>query len=137
MANVLMKAEGVVTIDVPADPILVGANISLAPIYFMQGKDQILSGSYAELNRLYDVLKANPSLQIRIEGHTDNVGDAFALFELSQKRAVAIKQYLVKAGIQSFRIKTKGFGPKQPLNDNSTETLRQANRRVEVVITQV
>ncbi len=138
IADLLLRHEGhQPTVRVPADPLVTDAKISLAPIYFLKGKEKILSGSFAELDRLFNIMKQYPSLQIRIEGHTDNVGDEFALFLLSEKRASAIKKYLVTSGIQSYRIKTKAYGPRRPLTDNSTEELRSANRRVEVVITKV
>lgn len=137
VAALLLKNIDNPVIRVPADPLVAEAKISLAPIYFLKGKDRILSGSFAELDRLFGIMKQHPSLQIRIEGHTDNIGDEFALFMLSDKRASAIKKYLVTSGIQSYRIKTKAFGPRKPLNDNSSEELRSVNRRVEVLITKV
>ncbi|NND07575.1 MAG: OmpA family protein [Saprospiraceae bacterium] len=136
VAALLLKEKNPVIL-VPADPLVPDAKISLAPIYFLRGKDKILSGSFAELDRLFSIMKQHPSLQIKIEGHTDNVGDEFALFMLSDKRASAIKKYLVTSGIQAYRIKTKAFGPRKPLNDNSSEELRSMNRRVDVIITKV
>ncbi len=129
--------RGTKVIKIPMDPIVANGQIALDPIFFMRGKDRILSSSYGELDRLSTVLRQHPGLQIRINGHTDNVGDKDALYQLSQKRASAVKQYLVKRGIQSFRIKTRGYGAAAPITDNSTEALRSQNRRVEVVITKV
>ncbi len=124
-------------IKIPIDPLRVDSKISLDPVFFMRGKDRILSASYGELDRIAKILRAHPSLQIRIDGHTDNIGDDWALVELSQKRAPAVKRYLVKTGIQSYRIKTRGYGANQPLNNNKTELLRAQNRRVELVITKI
>ena len=124
-------------IKIPLDPLRTNSKLSLDPIFFMRGKDRILSASYGELDRIGKILRAHPSLQIRIDGHTDNIGDEWALVELSQKRAIAVKRYLVKSGIQSYRIKTRGYGANRPLNNNRTEELRAKNRRVELVITKV
>ncbi len=125
------------TIKVPLDPLRIDSKLSLDPIFFMRGKDKILSASFTELDRIGEVLRAHPSLQIRVDGHTDNIGDEWALVELSRKRATAVKRYLVKTGIQSYRIKTRGYGANRPLNNNKTEALRAKNRRVELVITKV
>ncbi len=82
-------------------------------------------------------MKEMPTLQIRIEGHTDNEGRAEDLLRLSEERAEAIKTFLVEKGIDKKRIVTLGYGPKYPINDNSTDELRAQNRRVEFVITQI
>ncbi|MBX2815872.1 MAG: OmpA family protein [Saprospiraceae bacterium] len=124
-------------VEIALDPIAAGTKISLAPIYFMRGKDRILSPSYGELDRLVDLLRHHNRIEIEIGGHTDNVGDQYSLFQLSQNRSRAIKRYLVKSGIQAHRIKTKGYGPSRPLTDNSNESLRARNRRVEVTIIKV
>jgi outer membrane protein OmpA-like peptidoglycan-associated protein len=130
-----LAKEGVIRIL--ADPIKVNTRISLDPIFFMRGNERILSGSYSELDRLADILKKHSSIQVNINGHTDNVGDSWALYQLSEQRAIAVKRYLVKSGVQAFRVKTKGYGPSKPITDNSNEELRARNRRVEIWITKV
>lgn len=122
-------------VDLFLDPLEAGAKIELRPIFFQQSKSTILEKSFPELDRLANTLRDNPGLQIRIEGHTDNVGKAEDLLQLSQDRADAVRTFLIEKGIQSGRISTLGLGPKFPLNDNSTEDLRQFNRRVEIIIT--
>jgi outer membrane protein OmpA-like peptidoglycan-associated protein len=69
--------------------------------------------------------------KLRINGHTDNVGKEPANVKLSQGRADAIKNYLVKKGINKNRINSKGFGSKKPIATNTTDAGRQQNRRVE------
>lgn len=133
LSNSSSLSDGVLKITL--DPLRVNTRISLDPIFFMRGNDRILSGSYAELDRLAGILKEYSNIQVNINGHTDNVGDSWALYQLSENRAIAVKQYLIRSGISSFRIKTKGYGPSKPITDNSSETLRAKNRRVEVVIT--
>ncbi len=125
------------TINLTLDPLVVHGKISLNPIYFMRGKDRILSSSYQELDRLADILSAHPNLHIQIDGHSDNFGDKWALYQLSEKRSSAVKAYLVKKGVNAARIKTKGYGPSRPLTDNSSEAMKAQNRRVEVIITKV
>ncbi|MCB0669173.1 MAG: OmpA family protein [Saprospiraceae bacterium] len=130
-----LKEDGIIRIAM--DPIKVNTRISMDPIFFMRGNERILSGSYSELDRLASILRQHPKIQVNINGHTDNVGDQWALYELSENRAIAVKQYLVRSGIESYRIKTKGYGPSKPITDNSTEVMRARNRRVEVVITKI
>jgi len=76
-------------------------------------------------------------IHILIKGHTDNFGDLNALIALSEKRAYAVKKFLQTQGIDERRIEIKGMGPKEPINDNSTEELKAKNRRVEIIISQV
>ncbi len=108
--------------------------IEVGNIQFARTEAKILKTSLPELNRLARVLKQNKYLRIRIEGHTDNVGDKSALRKLSKNRANAIKKYLVKKAIPNNRIETHGYGDLKPLNDNLTEEDKRINRRVEVRI---
>ena len=80
------------------------------------------------------MLKEHPDLKLAIEGHTDNVGDAAANQKLSEKRANAVKQYLVSSyGIDAGRLTAKGLGATKPVGSNDTLEGRQNNRRVELV----
>ncbi|MEI2765563.1 MAG: pyridoxal-phosphate dependent enzyme [Dermatophilaceae bacterium] len=80
-------------VDLYLDPAEVNTRIPLQAIFFQQSKAIILESSYPELNRLFTVLTDNPNLQIRIEGHTDNIGKAEDLFQLSEERAAAIRDF--------------------------------------------
>lgn len=124
-------------LNLPMDPLELNAKIELQPIFFQQSKPVILEESYSELERLAATMAELQSLQIRIEGHTDNVGKAEDLLRLSEERAEAIKTFLVQKGIDKNRIQTIGYGPRYPLNDNSADELRAQNRRVEFVITKI
>jgi outer membrane protein OmpA-like peptidoglycan-associated protein len=116
-------------------PLTIGSKIEFSNIYFAKSKAEILNTSYPELHKLSVILRNNPNLTIRVEGHTDNVGDKDLLLKLSKDRAEAIKVYLVhKEGIASSRIETIGYGGSKPLNDNSNEKLRKQNRRVEIEV---
>jgi outer membrane protein OmpA-like peptidoglycan-associated protein len=124
-------------VDLLLDPLEVNSKIELRPIFFQQSKATILEESYGELERLATILLESPTLQIRIEGHTDNIGKAEDLFKLSEERADAIRSFLIQKGCASSRIEIKGQGPKFPINDNNTEELRSRNRRVEIVVTKI
>jgi outer membrane protein OmpA-like peptidoglycan-associated protein len=84
---------------------------------------------------LVAILKAYPSAAVRLEGHTDNVGDAAANLKLSQDRASAVKNLLVSGGIDAARLSTDGFGQDRPIDTNDTDEGRAKNRRTELVVT--
>ncbi len=118
--------------------IAVGKKIELDPIFFAQSKAVILKKSYPSIDKLADYLKENSFINIRITGHTDNLGNPNVLQRLSDDRAKAVKDYLVyQRHINPLRIEALGMGSSQPVNDNSTETLRGQNRRVEVEISEI
>ncbi len=124
-------------IDLFMDPLEVGSKIELQPIFFQQSKAIILDKSYPELTRLARLLLDNPNLRIRVEGHTDNVGQPAELLALSEERARAIRDFLVAKGVSPDRIETVGFGAKHPLTQNGSEEQRAQNRRVEIRITKI
>ena len=101
-------------------------------INFETGKDEILPECHSMVAEIYNMLIANPELNIMIEGHTDNVGDKAFNQMLSEKRAASVKKALVNKGIAEGRIRTAGFGQDKPISDNSTEEGRARNRRVEI-----
>ena len=90
--------------------------------------------SNKELNQLAEYMTLKKTLVIEIAGYTDNVGAADANLKLSEDRANAVKQYLVKKGIDASRVSAKGYGDSMPEADNSTAEGRQKNRRTEVHI---
>ncbi|MCP4298740.1 MAG: OmpA family protein, partial [Proteobacteria bacterium] len=85
------------------------------------------------LSNIINILKRNPGLKIRIEGHTDNVGSKKYNLGLSEKRAKAIKAYLLKNGIDKSRITTIGYGLSKPIASNKTKEGRALNRRAELI----
>jgi len=87
----------------------------------------------SNLDNIENILKNNPGLNIRIEGHTDDVGSMKYNIGLSGKRAQAIKDYLVDKGIDPSRITTKGLGYSQPIAGNETPEGRALNRRAEII----
>lgn len=106
----------------------------LEDVYFDFGKATLRNESYKALNNLVEVLNVKSTMFIEISGHTDNIGRAEDNLNLSQKRANAVKDYLIKKGINSERLAAKGYGDTQPVDDNGTEEGRQKNRRTEVRI---
>ncbi|MDB5256135.1 MAG: hypothetical protein JWM14_830 [Chitinophagaceae bacterium] len=113
----------------------VGEKIKLEKIYFKQSLPELLPDSYPELDTLADILKRYPTLELELQGHTDNQGVAVLNQKLSTERAEAVKQYLIAKGIASTRLTGKGFGSSRPYTDNESEEHRHKNRRVECMIT--
>lgn len=102
-------------------------------ILFETGSVTIQPSSSATFDEILGMLREYPDLRLRIEGHTDNVGDASSNLVLSQSRAEAVLDYLVGQGIDASRLEAAGMGEEHPVADNSTEAGRAQNRRVELV----
>jgi outer membrane protein OmpA-like peptidoglycan-associated protein len=115
-------------------PLDVGTKVQLRSLQFAQSKSDLLPESFAELDRLVAVMKANPGLEIQINGHTDNQGKATANLALSENRVATVVAYIVRRGIAAARLRGQGFGGTQPIADNAQEATRQLNRRVEFEI---
>lgn len=101
---------------------------------FETGKDIIRPSSFISLNGLAKLLVDKPSYGLKIEGHTDSDGDDQSNLILSQKRAEAVKRYLIGRGVDGSKLETEGFGETRPLADNKTKEGKQKNRRVEMKI---
>jgi OOP family OmpA-OmpF porin len=98
-------------------------------------KSTIKKGYDKDINDLANVMKNYPDLNVVIEGHTDNVGTAAYNKKLSQRRADAVKKYMVEQdGINANRITAEGFGFDRPIASNDTDEGRQQNRRVEAAV---
>jgi outer membrane protein OmpA-like peptidoglycan-associated protein len=125
------NANNTIIRDFYLTPIVKGDIVLLNNIYFETAEYELLTASFAELNKLKELMNQNPTLTILIEGHTDIIGDKKANMELSQKRVNSVKNYLISKGIDSKRIETKGWGSSKPLNANGNDDERKVNRRVE------
>lgn len=101
---------------------------------FATAKDIIKPESFSSLDELAGLMAKKPNWRLKISGHTDSQGQAATNLKISQKRAEAVKKYLVNKGIAADRFKVEWFGSKKPIADNKTETGRQKNRRVEMLI---
>jgi len=102
-------------------------------INFDIDKALIRPESMGTLNMIVQVMKDNPDIKFEIDGHTDNSGSAPHNLALSQQRADAVKDQLVKMGIDASRLSTKGFGDSKPISDNNSLEGKANNRRVEFV----
>ena len=109
-------------------------NKAASHIYFETGSAKLLSKSHQYLNEVAKVLNEKSRYRLSIEGHTDNTGKRSINQLLSEKRADAVKQYLVGKGLAESRITTKGFGTDKPIADNKTQSGKSQNRRVELKI---
>ncbi|MFO7863584.1 MAG: OmpA family protein [Salinivirgaceae bacterium] len=111
-----------------------GANSRLNDVLFPFNSTELTQTSMLMLDEFVQYLNDNPTLKIRIEGHTDNVaGKAFNM-KLSNKRAAKVHKYLVKKGINRRRLSYTGYGQSKPVAPNSTEEGKALNRRTEFVI---
>jgi OOP family OmpA-OmpF porin len=100
-------------------------------INFKTGKDTILKSSYKVLKAAAKVLREYPDLRVEISGHTDSAGSREANLDLSQRRAEAVRRYLVQQGLAEGRLRAVGYGPDRPLADNRKKAGKARNRRVE------
>ena len=112
-------------------PIRKGIKVELSNIFFESGQYELQESSKPELTFLVNYLKQNPGLRIEIQGHTDNVGSEADNQTLSQKRAEAVREYLIEQGIKIDRIEANGYGESEPIADNETEAEKAQNRRTE------
>jgi outer membrane protein OmpA-like peptidoglycan-associated protein len=105
-------------------------------VQFETNKAVLLPQSEELLNEVADALKEHAEIErIEIEGHTDAQGSDRLNMKLSDARAKAVRDYLMKKGIEGDRMTAKGFGETKPVADNNTEEGRYKNRRVEFRIT--
>lgn len=117
--------------NVGMNKIKVGESVVLKNVFFETAKFDLKDKSRVELDKLTTFLEKNPKMVIELSGHTDNVGDKKMNQLLSQNRAKAVFEYLVKRGIKAERLTTKGYGDTLPIADNNTDEGKSENRRTE------
>jgi outer membrane protein OmpA-like peptidoglycan-associated protein len=103
-------------------------------VNFATNKATFAKADDADVEKAVEFLKKYPAARFTLEGHTDSTGSDAHNQTLSEKRAEAVKERLVKRGIDPARIHTAGFGETKPIADNKTVKGRAENRRVEVLI---
>jgi len=121
-------------LEIKLKKIAVGGSVVLRNIFFDTGSFELLPESKSELQRLIDFLRANKTLYIELEGHTDNIGSEEFNLNLSEMRAKEVYKYLVSKGIREDRMIFKGYGYSQPIGSNDTPDGRALNRRTEFKI---
>jgi outer membrane protein OmpA-like peptidoglycan-associated protein len=130
LANIRIAAGGKKLYDALTEK----GRVATQGIYFDTGSDRIRPESTPTLKEIGLMLTEHSDLKLTIEGHTDNVGNAAANQDLSQRRAAAVKAYLIdKHAVEASRLQSAGFGDKKPATANTTPEGRQQNRRVELV----
>lgn len=123
----LARTDGGATLDG-------GRLVTGDPLLFEAGSADLTPDTARQLRSAVDYLLRNPETKLRIEGHTDNKGDATELTELSRRRADSVKDFLVQHGVEPSRLSTAGFGPDRPVAPNLTLRGRAANNRVELIV---
>jgi len=111
-----------------------GLLVTMADVLFDFGKYNLRPGAREALARLSGIVLAHPGLEFDIEGHTDSVGSEETNQRLSEKRAEAVRDYLVQQGLNAGSLKSRGLGETMPVASNDTAAGRQQNRRVEIIV---
>jgi len=111
-----------------------GVVVTLGDVLFASGQAQLVEGGRSSLEEVVDLLQTEPDKNIRVEGHTDSLGDAEANLKLSEQRAQAVLDALVSLGVDSSRITSMGMGEDFPIASNDDEEGRARNRRVDVIL---
>lgn len=136
--NINLTAEASATkpfeMEVLLQPISANGKITLNNVFFDFDKSELKPESFAELDKLVELLLKNPAVKMEIAGHTDSKGDKKYNLLLSQKRAESVMEYLLKKGIDKLRLTAKGYGDTQPVAPNDTEENQAKNRRTEVKV---
>lgn len=130
--------DGVADMDDKCPNTPAGANVNargcweVKDLQFEVGTAEIQSAYYEDLGRVVGILKQNPGIEVEIQGHTDSQGAEAMNRELSERRAKAVRDYLVENGVDSARLRYKGYGESNPVASNDTAEGRAQNRRVEL-----
>jgi OOP family OmpA-OmpF porin len=117
--------------DLYLAPIEIGQVVRLNNVFFDFDKFDLRAESFLELDRVVELLKENPGIEIEMSAHTDSKGADDYNMTLSDNRAASVKQYIIGKGIAQVRIVSKGYGETKPVATNETDDGRQLNRRVE------
>ncbi|MBI1193795.1 MAG: OmpA family protein [Bacteroidetes bacterium] len=121
-------------IDIALVPLQPGGELVLRNVFFASGSALLDDRSRHELQRLFDLLQNQPTLRIRIGGHTDDVGAEADNQRLSEARALAVRDYLVAAGVAPERLEYRGYGESRPVEAGVSEAARALNRRTTVEV---
>jgi len=120
--------------DMTMVPIEERAKVELNNVFFDFDKASLKPESYPELKRVAKMLSDQRSMKVELSGHTDFIGTEEYNMGLSQRRAEAVKQYLIQQGAGTAQVQARGYGEAKPVESNDTEEGRSLNRRVELEI---
>jgi len=111
-----------------------GLIVNMSGVLFETGKSDLRPAAREKLSKISGIVLAYPDLKLAVEGHTDNMGSDANNQKLSEKRAEGARDYLVSQGVSANSIVSRGFGSTIPITSNDTAAGRQANRRVELIV---
>ncbi len=111
-----------------------GLIANMSDVLFRSGSFELLPGARERLAKVSGIVLAYPTLRLSVEGHTDSVGSDEYNQNLSEHRAESVRDYFIQQGIPAGSIEARGFGKTEPIATNDTPEGRQANRRVELVL---
>lgn len=111
-----------------------GVVVTLGDVLFASGETQLVEGGLSSLEEVVDLLQTEPDKKIRVEGHTDSLGDAATNLQLSELRAQAVRDALISLGVAAERVTALGMGEDFPIDSNEDEAGRARNRRVDVIL---
>jgi outer membrane protein OmpA-like peptidoglycan-associated protein len=120
--------------EVKSNGDITGKKICLQTITFEANEAVLKATSKKYIDEIVLLMESIPTLRIKINGHTDNVGDSKYNLELSRKRALSVYRYMVDKGIAPSHLSHDGFGDTLPLQEGNTKAARLRNRRVEFEI---
>lgn len=115
------------------NPVHDNTHVILDHIRFETGQDIISSDSFEQLDQLAKYLKHHHHYRVEVQGHTDNIGQYEDNIDLSERRALAVTNYILSRGVHQDRVDLRGYGPDEPIVANDSEENRSHNRRVEIV----
>lgn len=129
------KEQQKIVTKIRLNPIEVGTTAIMSNIFFDFGKASLQTESISELEKIKNFLNSSPTLKLKVNGHTDNVGNATVNKILSRKRAQAVVDYLIQNGIAAERLSVMGYGQERPIVSNDDEEDgRELNRRTEIEV---
>jgi outer membrane protein OmpA-like peptidoglycan-associated protein len=126
-----------VTVEIGGQTLMEGESLVLNNIQFKVASAELLKEGKTELNKVVELMKNYPKIEIELSGHTSSEGEAEMNRQLSLRRVDSCRKYLSDNGISEDRITTIGYGPDKPIAPNDTEENRAINRRVELKITRI
>jgi len=121
-------------LNIPMSPLRSGGSISLRNVFFASASAELLPESHLELDKVVRLLFVNPTVRLEVAGHTDDVGGEQDNLDLSQRRAAAVRDYLIAKGVAADRLEARDYGETKPIAPNDSEEGRAQNRRTEVKV---